>query len=59
MVEVEAEAGAADIECSYLGKKLAYYAGDRGLVTDKNTMVGKATYLRVDRRLASLAIPYI
>jgi len=48
------EAGAEDIECPYLGKKLAYYAGDRGLPTDKNTMVGKATYLRIGRRLASL-----
>jgi len=51
------EAGAEDIECSYFRKKLAYYAGDRGLVTDKNTMVAKATYLHIDRRLASLAIP--
>jgi len=43
------EAGAEDIECSYLGKKLAYYAGDCGLPTDKNTMVGKAAYLRVGK----------
>ena len=53
------EAGAEDIECSHFRKKLAYYVADHGLVTDKNTMVAKATYLHIGRRLASLTIPYV
>ena len=51
------EAGAEDIECSYFRKKLAYYVADHGLVTGKNTMVAKAIYLHIGRRLASSAIP--